>query len=146
MSNRLTDSYFYNFIDGRASLEIKAGQDGVTQAHIDCLLKWEANEKTVRSRMEEKETSFSEAYENTIGVYDETTDEEQEPELTRLEQLLRECVEKLRPEQQELYYEIMGNRRTYEEVAADKGITRQAIYSQMQTMKKNLKAMLEELM
>lgn len=142
---RKSNTYYYGFADSEARIELRAGENGVTQAHIDLLIKWEKDEHEKRRyREEEKEVPFEEMYENVIGAYDDIDADEKDTNRERMEELLRSCVERLRPEQQQLYYEYYGLRKSTVVIGKERGIKKQSVSGQLDTIKRNLKKMLEE--
>lgn len=143
--SKKSGTYYYGFADSEARIELKAGENGVTQAHIDLLIKWEKDEHEKRRyREEEKEVPYDEVLENVVGTYDDVEAEEKDPKQERMEELLRSCVERLRPEQQQLYYEYYGMKKTTVELGAERGIKKQSVSGQLETIKRNLRKMLEE--
>lgn len=143
--SKLFTQFYYNKIDGTAPTIIRAGENGVTQEHINLLVEWEKTEKAKREyREDEKEVPFDDYMEYVLGVQELDEAEEQDTEQACMEAKLRACIERLKPVYQDLYYKTMGMRMTYEEIAEERGVTKQAIYSQMQTLKRKLKKMMEE--
>lgn len=140
----MSKNYKYNFSDN-ITCEIEVGIDGVKQEHVDFLMEDDKKEESRSCYARKKESSLDNYYEDKIGTYDKNSIDEEENELSGVEYLLRDCIGRLSEKQQELYYMTMGQSMTYDEVAKKEGVTRQAIYGQMETIKKRLKKMLEEL-
>lgn len=137
---RQMNQYYYNHIDGTTPLVIVAGENGVTQELIDFLVNWETKyygNDVYRATME---LSYDDAIggSNLLHNYDSPEND--------MERLVRQCVDRLKPEQQKIYYEIMGMQKSYSEVGRERNITKQAIYCRMNTIKKNIRQMLEEYM
>ena len=148
--SRQNDRFYYHSVMG-TTIEIKLGEryesDGkpVTQELLDFLIEDELEKKGKADYREQKETVFDEDYEKKIGVYDEYAFDEQERELDSREELIRRCVDRLSPKQQELYFKRMGMKMTFESIAEEQGISRQAVYTQMKRLEKKLKELYEEL-
>ena len=138
--------YIYQDACGNVTCKIKAGENGVTQDFIDILVEMDDKEWNKERYLHESiEVPFDEYAENVLINRIENAENEQEPEPNRMEELLKQCVERLKPEQQELHHKVMAEQKSYSEVAEEKGVTKQAIYGQMETLKRKLKKMLEEL-
>lgn len=138
-------SYEYKTDEGITIARLKVGEKGVTQELIDFLIDEDRKEKNHVDYASKKEVTFDGLLQEIIGTYDSISTDEQEPELRREEILLRSCIDKLSEEQQRIYYLVMGQRKTYEEIAKSEGRTKQAVFNQMERIKNKLRKMLEEM-
>jgi len=151
-NNRTT--YVYFDANGRKQIELRPGEDGVTEADISMLHEmddadWlsDRRENHIKPyRYESYRSDGEDADEKNPWLADETADPEfmlieaeNDAEHEQRLQIMPEALASLLPAQRELYEKVYVHKRKYTEIAAEEGVTETAIRNRLKKMHERLK-------
>ncbi len=151
--NRTT--YIYFDADGKKIIELKPGENGVTEAEIELLHSWDDMEVDEQRRHDYRTTAHLDGYrdgeDEEAGdrngyLTDNTANPEvllisREDEETYEKMLLRlgEARESLLPQQHALFEQVYIQRRTNTDIAAEEGVTEAAIRNRLKKIHEKLR-------
>jgi len=154
-SQKNRTSYIYYNIDGEKVVEIKPGENGVTEADIEYLHSMDDTEVDDQRRYEYHVPTHFDAYHDGDG--DEAGDRNklladysanpevvlisQEDEEAYADKLLRlgKAMNSLQPQQRALFEKVYVQRRTNVDIAAEEGVTEAAIRNRLKKINEKLK-------
>lgn len=154
-SQKNRTSYIYYNIDGDKVVEIKPGENGVTEADIEYLHTMDDTEVDDQRRFEYHVPAHLDAYHDGDGdeaadrnnlLADTSTNPEniliaKEDDSVYADKLLNlgKAMNSLQPQQRALFEKIYVQRRTNVDIAAEEGVTEAAIRNRLKKIHEKLK-------